>query len=147
MITKDFSEFLGLLNENRVEYLVVGGYAVAFHGYPRYTGDLDIWFNPTDVNVEKLLRVLSIFGFGSLNIRKSDLLTLGNIIQLGYPPIRIDLLNDPDGVEFSGCYSRKEEMITDEGLLIVYIGLPDLIENKKASGRFRDLDDIQNLTE
>jgi hypothetical protein len=147
MLTKDFREFLELLNNNKVEYLVVGGYAVAYHGYPRYTGDLDIWFNPTDKNVEKLLLVLTQFGFGSLNILKADLLKPGNIIQLGYPPLRIDLLNDPDGIEFSACFSRREELISDEGVTIFYIGFSDLITNKKASGRFRDMDDLQNLVE
>jgi len=146
-LTKDFSEFIGLLNKNRVEYLVIGGYAVAYHGYPRFTGDLDIWFNPTEQNSEKLLEALTEFGFGSVNIQKSDLLKSGNIIQLGYPPIRIDLINHPDGIEFSDCFLRRDEMTSEDGMKIYYIGLSDLIVNKKASGRHRDLDDLQNLPE
>jgi len=147
MLTKDFREFIELLNKNRVEYLVIGGYAVAYHGYPRYTGDLDIWFNPTVGNAEKLLQALSDFGFASLNIQQVDLLKSGSIIQLGYPPIRIDLINNADGIEFPGSYSRREEMMLDDGLAVYYIGLSDLIVNKKATGRYRDLDDIQNLSE
>ena len=146
MLTKDFSEFLGLLNKNKVEYLVIGGYAVAYHGYPRYTGDLDIWFNPEEDNVNKILVSLSEFGFESLNIHQNDLLKPGNIIQLGYPPIRIDLLNNPDGISFSDCFPRRVEQILENGLTINYISLSDLITNKKASGRYRDLDDLENLS-
>jgi hypothetical protein len=144
MWTKDFSEFIGLLNENKVEYLVVGGYAVSFHGYPRYTGDLDIWFNPEPENVKKLLNVLDAFGFSSLRIQKEDLIKPGNIIQLGYPPIRIDLLNDIDGVDFSSGFSRRE-ISTSGDLWVNFISLQDLLVNKKATGRHRDLDDLQNL--
>ena len=144
MLTKDFKEFIKLLNENNVEYLVVGGYAVAYHGYPRYTGDLDIWFNPTTENVEKILNVLVEFGFSSLQIHKEDLLKPGNIIQLGFPPVRIDLLNEIDGVDFFSCYSRRITVTSDEPV-VNYICLPDLINNKKASGRHRDLDDLENL--
>ena len=144
MLTKDFKEFITLLNENKVEYLVVGGYAVTYHGYPRYTGDLDIWFNPTTENVENILNVLDEFGFSSLQIHQEDLLKPGYIIQLGYPPIRIDLLNEIDGCDFPSCYSRREKVTSSEPI-VNYISLPDLINNKKASGRYRDLDDLQNL--
>ncbi len=144
MLTKDFREFIGLLDKNKVEYLVVGGYAVAYHGYPRYTGDLDIWFNPVKGNVEKILIALDEFGFGSLQIRQEDLIKSGNIIQLGYPPVRIDLINEIDGVDFPSGYSRREISST-ENLIINYICLQDLIANKKASGRHRDLDDLENL--
>jgi hypothetical protein len=144
MWTKDFSEFIRLLNKNKVKYLVVGGYAVAYHGYPRFTGDLDIWYNATPENVNNLLLVLNEFGFASLNIRKEDLMKAGNIIQLGYPPVRIDLLNEIDGVDFISCFD-KHDISTSEDLPVHYISLPDLIINKQRSGRYRDLDDLQNL--
>jgi hypothetical protein len=144
MWTKDFKEFVTLLNEKEVEYLVVGGYAVAFYGYPRYTGDLDVWFNTHKENVVKILQVLDGFGFSSLSIKTEDLLKPGNVIQLGYPPVRIDLINDLDGVLFDPCYKNRIISDSDE-ISVSYISLGDLIINKKACGRYRDLDDLQNL--
>ncbi|MFK7950961.1 MAG: hypothetical protein AB8G11_25500, partial [Saprospiraceae bacterium] len=93
-LDKDFKEFIELLNAHNVQYLVIGGYAVNFHGYPRYTKDIDFWLWMTDENIEKLLQVIKSFGFGSLGLDKSDFSDADNIIQLGYEPYRIDLLMD-----------------------------------------------------
>lgn len=124
--------------------MIVGGYAVGIHGHPRYTGDLDIWLLPEKENVQKILVCIKEFGFGSLNITADDLGKEGNIIQLGFPPLRIDLLTSIDGVSFHECYPNRKT-ITITGLPVNFIGYDDLIKNKKASGRHQDLGDIENL--
>jgi len=146
MLSKDFKEFVALLKEHDAEYMIVGGYAVGVHGYPRYTGDLDIWLNPTPENAQRVLAALNDFGFGGLNISLEDLTKENNVIQLGQPPLRIDLLMSIDGVTFSECWAdRKQE--TFDGLRMNFIGYHDLVRNKRASGRHRDLDDIENMPE
>ena len=107
MLSHDFKEFVELLNKNNVEYLIVGGYAVGIHGYPRYTGDLDIWINATRQNAHKMVAVLDEFGFSSFGLTEEDFIKSGNIIQMGYPPFRIDVLTKIDGVEFDACYKNK----------------------------------------
>ena len=114
------------------------------HGHPRYTGDLDIWINPTPDNAEKIVRVLNDFGFSYFNIDSAVLVKEGIVIQLGYPPIRIDLINQLDGVVFESCIKNKFMVIVDD-LEINFIGLEDLKKNKKATGRHRDIDDLENL--
>lgn len=101
MFQRDFKEFIELLNNHGVEYLLVGGYALAIHGHPRYTGDMDIWVKPDAENAAKVMAVLEDFGFGELDLTTEDFTKLGNVVQLGYPPLRIDLLTQPDGVEFA----------------------------------------------
>ena len=144
MFSPDFKEFAELLIKHRVKYLVVGGYAVGVHGHPRYTGDLDIWLLPDKENAAKIMAVVKDFGFGSLSLTEDDFTKEENIIQLGYPPLRIDLLTSIDGVSFDECYENKK-IVTIEGLAINFIGYNDLIKNKKASGRQQDLGDIENL--
>jgi hypothetical protein len=109
MFNPDFKEFIQSLNNNQVRYLVIGGYAVAFHGYPRYTKDMDIWLEMTSENADRVLAALVEFGFGSLEITIEDFLTSNQVIQLGYPPNRIDLIMTPDGVDFVTCYDAKIE--------------------------------------
>jgi hypothetical protein len=144
MFHKDFKEFIELLNKHEVEYLLVGGYALGIHGYPRYTGDLDIWIKPETANAQKVLAVLKEFGFAELGLSESDFTKIGNVIQLGYPPLRIDLLTQPDGVEFEGSFSRRLDLDYND-LLIHVIGLEDFKKNKAASGRPKDISDLQNL--
>lgn len=144
MFSQDFREFVGLLNHHKVEYLIVGGYAVGIHGHPRYTGDLDIWLNPTTENSERIIQCIHDFGFGSFNLTSHDFTKPGNIIQLGYPPLRIDLLTEIDGVSFSDCYANRKEVEIDN-LSVNFIGYWDLLKNKEKSGRHKDLDDIENL--
>lgn len=144
MFSQDFKDFVELLIKHEAEYLIVGGYAVGIHGHPRYTGDLDIWLNPTSENAEKILRCVNEFGFSSFNLKITDFTKEGNIIQLGYPPLRIDLLTQIDGVSFDECYPNKMEIeIAD--ITVNFIGYHDLIKNKKETGRLKDLDDIENL--
>ena len=143
-IDKDYKEFLLLLNRNKVEYLVVGGYAVAFHGYPRYTGDIDIWINSSKDNAERLVKAIDEFGFDAEPLKILDFEQEVIAFHLGTPPVRIDIMNRIAGVKFSECYSRKLELEI-EGMPINYIAFQDLITNKKASGRYKDLSDIENL--
>lgn len=145
VLNQDFKEFIQLLNEHDVRYLIIGGYAVAFHGHPRYTKDLDIWIEPDQENAGKLLRALAQFGFASLGLTEADFLEPDQIIQLGYPPNRIDLLTTLPGVEFSRCYAAKV-ITTIDDTPMNFINLEDLKQNKEASGRLQDLADLENLT-
>jgi predicted nucleotidyltransferase len=144
MLNQDFKEFIQLLNNNQVRYLVLGGYAVAIHGYPRYTKDIDIWVEMSLLNSHKLLKALEQFGFGSLGLTPNDFLTPDQVVQLGYPPNRIDLITTPDGVEFETCYLSKIEVEIDN-IVVKFIDLENLKKNKRASGRLQDLADLENL--
>lgn len=141
---KDFVDFIELLNIYQVEYLVVGAHALAFHGRPRHTGDLDIWIKPSIANANKMVNVLKEFGFGSLGLTKEDFIKENHVTQLGYPPLRIDILNSISGVEFEDAYQTKMETEVD-GLRIFYINVNHFITNKKATGRAKDLGDIESL--
>ncbi|MFH1908160.1 MAG: hypothetical protein ABIL11_12400 [Chloroflexota bacterium] len=144
MLNQDFKEFIQSLNDNGVRYLVVGGYAVALHGYPRYTKDMDVWVEMTIENVARVVTALNQFGFASLGLKEDDFLVPDQIIQLGYPPRRIDMLTTLPGVEFSECYPAH--IIADvEGTSVNFIDLENLKKNKKATGRHQDLADLENL--
>ena len=144
ILNPDLKEFFQLLNENQVRYLVIGGYAVAFHGYPRYTKDIDIWLYADQLNAEKICQALVGFGFQSLGLQPDDFLEADTIIQLGQPPNRIDLIIGPPGVEFEECYTSRVDTTID-GVNIPFIDLDNLIKSKKASGRLQDLADLENL--
>jgi hypothetical protein len=146
VLHKDFKEFVSLLNEHEVQYMLVGGYAVGFHGYPRYTGDLDIWFRSTRDNAEKLITILNIFGFSFSNLTVEDFLKEDQFIQLGYEPFRIDLISSVSGLTFDEAY-KHHVTIKIEDMDVVFIGLDDLIKNKRASGRTKDMNDVENLEE
>ncbi|HZX10339.1 MAG TPA: nucleotidyltransferase [Acidobacteriota bacterium] len=143
-VEKDYQEFLKLLNKHKVKYCIIGAYAVAFYAKPRYTKDLDIFVEPTVDNAKKILKVLKEFGFGDLSITLDDLTREGNIFQLGYEPVRIDLLTKMEGLEFQEVWTDK--VTGDYGSEKVnFIGLDDLIKNKKISGRPSDKVDIELL--
>ena len=144
MLNQDFKEFAALLNSNKVEYLIVGGYALAAYGHPRYTGDLDFWIGTGAVNAQRVLDVLKEFGFGALGIGLDDLTAPGRVVQLGYPPRRIDLLTSIDGVKFAPCYARRMAVPMD-GLNLQFIALEDFKANKQAAGRLKDLADLEAL--
>ncbi|MFM9972764.1 MAG: hypothetical protein ACKVQK_30680 [Burkholderiales bacterium] len=144
MLNKDFKEFAELLNSTRVEYLIVGGYALAAHGHPRYTGDLDIWLRREKGNADNLIRVLDAFGFGSLGLSATDFLRPASVVQLGYPPSRIDLITAIDGVGFDECFPNRVIIVWD-GVALPFIGLDDFRANKSAAGRAKDLADLQSL--
>lgn len=144
MLTSDFKEFAKLLNLNGVEYLVVGGYALAAYGHPRYTGDLDFWVGSHPANAKKLLNVLNQFGFGALGIQENDFTTPNQVLQLGFPPGRIDLLTSIDGVQFEDCFTRRMTALID-GIELSFIAMEDFKTNKRAVGRHQDLADLETL--
>jgi hypothetical protein len=139
-----FKEFLGLLIEEKAEFVLVGGWAVAFHGFPRFTGDIDILVNPTPDNATKVIKVLHRFGFASLQITAMDLQSEARVIQLGYPPLRIDLITSLDGIANAEVFMGAE---TKEfyGLQVPIISKDHLIQNKQATGRTQDLLDLEYL--
>lgn len=141
----DYREFIQSLNDNGVHYLVVGGYAVAAHGHPRYTKDIDIWIWLNPANSTQLIRALHEFGFGTLGLTPEDFLEPDQIVQLGYPPNRIDLLTTIPGVNFESCYPDRQ-VIDIDGIAVNFIDLESLKRNKQASGRAQDLADLENLS-
>ena len=145
ILSPDFKEFVQSLNDNGVRYLIVGGYAVALHGHPRYTKDLDVWLWLDRDNALQVIAALEQFGFGSLGLRADDFLVVDQIVQLGYPPNRIDLLTSLPGVEFSECY-RGRVIVEIDGVALNFIDLDNLKKNKLASGRYQDLADLENLS-
>ena len=145
MLNRDFKEFIQSLNDNQVRYLVVGGYAVAFHGHPRYTKDIDIWVEMEPENAARLIKALDQFGFGSLGLQAADFLVPDQVVQLGYPPSRIDLLCTIAGVAFAACYEAKVTVVFDE-VPVNFIDLDNLRKNKAAAGRHQDLADLENLS-
>ncbi|MCU0545416.1 MAG: hypothetical protein MUE44_25135 [Oscillatoriaceae cyanobacterium Prado104] len=146
MLNQDFKEFIQLLNEYEVRYLVIGGYAVALHGHPRYTKDLDIWVDMELNNAKRLIDALAAFGFASVGLTQEDFIIPDRVIQLGYPPNRIDLVTTPDGVNFESCYQSRIEVEIQE-IQVNFIDLENLKINKKASGRLQDLADLERLSE
>jgi hypothetical protein len=144
VLSRDFSEFIASLNAREVRYLIVGGYAVAFHGHPRYTKDLDVWVERTPENAERLLRALGDFGFGGVGLTAEDFLVPDRVVQLGYPPARIDLLTSCEGVDFEPAYARRETLEVG-GVAASFIGIEELRQNKRALGRHQDLADLDRL--
>ena len=144
VLNPDFREFVALLNAHKVRYLVVGGHAVAAHGHPRYTEDLDVWVECTVANARRIMKVLDEFGFQSLGLAEQDFAEPDNVIQLGYPPARIDMLTGISGVTFDECFPHGIRVEYD-GLSLPFIGLECLKRNKRATGRHQDLGDLENL--
>jgi hypothetical protein len=146
LLPPDFKEFIRLLNGHEVKYLLVGGYAVGMHGHPRYTGDMDVWYQPLLENCSRLIHALQEFGFSFPNLTTEDLLKEDQFIQLGYPPYRIDLISSVSGLQFDQAYSHRVTVLVEDNP-VCFIGLDDLLINKKACGRHKDLDDVENLEE
>lgn len=140
----DFKEFLRLLRDNDVEYLLIGGYAVAYHGHIRATGDMDIWFRATQENATRMVNVLDAFGFGVAGLTAARLLEPKRIVRMGNPPLRLELMTSIDGVDFDECFEGGQEVLFEDQPVRV-IALADLRKNKAASGRHKDLDDLENL--
>lgn len=143
-LQKDLREFIALLGSNGAEFLVVGGHAVAYHGHPRFTGDIDIFVRPTAENAARVLGALAAFGFGGLGIAVDDLVRPGSVVQLGRPPNRIDLLASISGIDFDDAWRSRAETTLD-GLPVSLIGREALIRNKRASGRPKDLLDVEEI--
>jgi hypothetical protein len=145
-IQKDFKKLLELFNAHKVEYIVVGGYALAFHGAPRFTGDIDLLVKPDSKNAQRILAALNDFGFGSLNLGESDFTRQGSVVQLGVPPVRIDIITSITGVDWDKAQAGR---VTGDygGVVTSFLGKKEFILNKKATGRKKDLADIEALGE
>ena len=143
-IQTDFKELLELLNVNNVEYMIVGGYALAFHGAPRYTGDIDIFIKPGMENARRMMKALDEFGFGSVGIEMSDFVNEDKVVQLGVPPVRIDIITSISGVAWEEAFSSKVEGKYGD-VPVFYIGVDQFIKNKKSIGRKKDLADLEAL--
>lgn len=143
-LSRDFREFLELLDSNGVRYLLVGGYALAAHGHPRYTKDLDVWVWPESTNAQRIIRALEEFGFGGLGLVKEDFETGEQVVQLGSEPQRIDILTFADGLSFDAAYANRV-MIEVAGRRVPVLSLEDLRTNKLATGRPRDIADVADL--
>lgn len=142
---KDYEEFIKLLNKNNVKYCIVGAYAIAFYAEPRYTKDIDIFIKPDEENSKKIIRALNEFGFKSLNLTKKDFEKSGAIIQLGYEPVRIDILTFIDGCSFDEVWKNKKSGHYGNEK-VYFAGLKELIKNKKASNRKQDKADLEILS-
>lgn len=141
---RDFKEFLQLLNSKKIEYLVVGGYAVGYHGYPRATGDLNIWVAMNEQNAVRMVEALKDFGFDMPELRKDLFQKEQNVIRMGVPPMRLEILTSIDGVDFEVCFGRR--VIAEIGdFQVNFISKKDLLTNKQASGRPQDLVDFDKL--
>lgn len=143
-LSPDFNAFVDACVARGVRFLVVGGYALAAHGHPRMTKDLDVLVEPEPANAERLIAALADFGFGAIGLTAADFTEPGAVIQLGYPPLRIDLLTSLDGVPFEEAYEGRVEIDVD-GRPIPVIGRDALIANKRATGRHQDLADVERL--
>jgi hypothetical protein len=145
-IHPDFEELLRLLEEHSVDYMIVGGYAVAYHGYPRFTKDIDVFFHSTDENAGRLRKALIAFGFREQDLPFEAFTTTGNVLTFGVVPTRVDLINDIDGVTYE---EAKPNVVrgTYGGVDVTFIGFGDLIRNKKATPRTRDKGDVEQLTQ
>ena len=142
----DFKEFLKLLNKHKVEYLLVGGYAVGYYGYPRATSDMDIWIAVKQTNANKIVTALNEFGFDSPQLTTDLFLEENKIIRMGVPPVRLEIITTISGVDFDSCYQQKKHGKID-GVEVNIIDLDNLRKNKQASGRYKDLNDLENLPE
>ncbi|HMB92138.1 MAG TPA: hypothetical protein VKP65_14900 [Rhodothermales bacterium] len=140
----DFSAFLRLLSEHEVKYLLIGGYAVGYHGYVRATADMDIWLQRDRQNAERAVEVLEAFGFRVSELKPDLFLRKERIVRLGLPPMQIELLTSVSGVEFDDCYASRIEETWDD-VTVNIISLEKLKENKRASGRLKDLNDLDHL--
>ncbi len=145
-VQQDFRELLALLNKHEVDYVIVGAYAPGFHGVPRYTGALDIYVKPDPANAERIMRAFHEFGFGSIGLTAADFEEENKVVQLGVPPIRIGMMTSITGVSWEQARAGTVKGWFGE-LTVPYIGRDDLISNKRALGRKRDLADLEGLGE
>ncbi len=142
----DFKELLELFNARSVEYLIVGAYALAQHGVPRYTGDLDILVRPSADNAVRVMEALKAFGFGEIGLARQDFEKVGNVIQLGVPPVRIDIVTSISGVSWDEADGERIEGRYGD-IAVGFLGREQIIANKRASGRKKDLADLEALGE
>ena len=145
-VQKDFNELLVLFNKYKVKYIIVGGYALAYHGAPRYTGDIDLFVKPDPQNAKRIINALNEFGFGSVGLIPEDFENPDKVIQLGVPPVRIDIITSISGVSWEETFLGS--VVDNYGDVTVrYIGLNEFISNKRATGRKKDMSDLEALGE
>jgi predicted nucleotidyltransferase len=144
MQNKHFQEFIELLERNRVRYLIVGGYAVGLHGFPRYTGDIDFFIAISEANAKQVLKSFEDFGFGDLGLSETDFLEEEVVVEIGREPLKIQILTGIDGVTFEECWEDRKE-VNLSGMSIPFIGIESLIKNKAASPRAKDKIDLEEL--
>lgn len=145
-IYPDFKELFALLNKNNVEYIIVGGYALAFHGAPRFTGDIDVYVRPDPANAERIIRALDEFGFSFPNLTVADFQAPNKVVQLGVPPLRVDLITSISGVTWEQAHAGRQQGVYGD-VRVCYLGRAEYIANKRAVGRKKDLADIEALGE
>jgi len=143
-IPQDFREFIQLLNDNAVDYLIIGGYAVAYYGYVRYTCDIDFFIAVGHETAEKMVRVFEQFGFKPDELTPELFLKNGQVLRIGVEPMRLEVLNEISGVDFETCYKSKEVLDVD-GLKLNFIGINELIKNKESTKRSKDKLDVIEL--
>lgn len=144
-LDRNFADFLRSLNARGVEYLVVGGYAVGYHGFVRATGDLDVFVRSSPQNAESLLAAFKDFGFDVPELTPAVFLEPGKIVRIGVPPLRLEVMNEISGVTFDDCFGKRAEEVID-GLRVCFIDRESLLLNKRAAGRPKDLADVEALT-
>jgi len=145
-VQQDFKDLLELFNKHKVDYIVVGGYALGFHGAPRYTGDLDIFVRPDAVNARRIMQALDEFGFGSVGLTAADFEKAGKVVQLGFPPVRVDIITSITGVTWEQARSGRVEGCFGD-VMVYFIGRDEFITNKRALGRKKDLADLEAVGE
>jgi hypothetical protein len=145
-IQQDFRDLLALFNEHKVEYMIVGAYALAFHGAPRYTGDIDILVEPETSNAQRIMAALNKFGFGSVGLKAEDFDAPDKVIQLGVPPVRVDIVTSITGVSWEEAFAGRVEGKYGD-IHVYYIGRKQFISNKRALGRKKDLADLEAIGE
>lgn len=144
-MNSNFKELLSALNEQEVEYLIVGGYAVIFHTEPRFTKDLDIWIKPAAENASRLMAAFKQFGLPLIDIKEEDFATEGTQYMIGVPPVSLDFLTSLGGLKFSPCWENRVRDDID-GIPVAYLGKGDLIKSKETAGRPQDLADVRKLS-
>jgi hypothetical protein len=144
VLNKHFREFIELLEKNKVRYLIVGGYAVGLHGFPRYTGDLDVFIAISEENAKAVLQGFKDFGFSDWGLSENDFLEEEIVVEIGREPLKIQVLTGIDGVTFEECWIEKKEVALSEKT-IPFIGIESLLKNKAASGRPKDKIDFEEL--
>jgi len=143
---QDFRDLLELFNKHKIDFIIVGAYALGFHGAPRYTGDLDVFVRPDPINARSIMQALNDFGFGSVGLTAADFEKEGKVIQLGFPPVRVDIITSITGVSWEKARSgRVKGQFGD--LMVYFIGRDDFIENKRALGRKKDIADLEAIGE
>jgi hypothetical protein len=145
-VQRDFRDLLELLNAHKVEYMIVGAYALAFHGAPRYTGDIDIYVRPDPENAQRVMVALNDFGFGSAGLKAADFEIGDKVVQLGFPPVRVDIVTSITGISWEEAVSGRVEG-TYGDIRVHYIGREQFISNKRVLGRKKDLADLEALGE